>query len=223
MLQHLQKCSWIFTKIAAFSYRLFAKRLRLQRCRSAQILQSLKNAVKRMFSCKISFRYSRERSRQNLANFEPRERVAARAEGGAIPAHPRRLNYEEDTVYRAQLDEICLCVHSISEFRSPVCDHQADEAVSWPASSDVFIFKNTINVMYVSKTSVWLSTKCQDVLETVLSSISIQISVTPSKVHDALWNSDKSPWNNWNCWLRKRKMWVAKLSVRIQSCKVNLL
>ena len=68
-LQHLQKFCWIFTKIADFSNRFFAKILRSQRCKSMQILQSLKNAVERIFSCKIWLRYSRERARQKFAKF----------------------------------------------------------------------------------------------------------------------------------------------------------
>ena len=46
---------------------VFAKMLSLERCRSVHILESLKNAVKRICSCKMSFWYSRERARQKIA------------------------------------------------------------------------------------------------------------------------------------------------------------
>ena len=49
------KCLLNFTKNADFSNRFVAKILRVQRCKSMQILWSLKNAVERIFSCKISF------------------------------------------------------------------------------------------------------------------------------------------------------------------------
>ena len=38
ILRHLRNFCWIFTKIAVFSNRFFAKILRLQRCKSMQIL-----------------------------------------------------------------------------------------------------------------------------------------------------------------------------------------
>ena len=58
-----------FCEFRNFSNRFFAKILRLQRCKRMHILQSLKNAVKRIVSCKISFQYSRERAFQTFAKF----------------------------------------------------------------------------------------------------------------------------------------------------------
>ena len=43
--------------------------LSLKRYTSVHLLQSLKNAVKRIFSCKLLFWHSRERARQKFANF----------------------------------------------------------------------------------------------------------------------------------------------------------
>ena len=43
--------------------------LSIERCESVQILEILKNVVKRIFSCKKRLRYSRERFRQKLQNF----------------------------------------------------------------------------------------------------------------------------------------------------------
>ena len=42
--------------------------LSLERCKSVQILQSLKNAAERILTCKIWFGYRRERARQKFAN-----------------------------------------------------------------------------------------------------------------------------------------------------------
>ena len=66
------KFCWIFTRIADFLTDLLLKCwdcMRLQRCKNMQILQIFKNAVKCIFSCKISFWYSRERARQKFATF----------------------------------------------------------------------------------------------------------------------------------------------------------
>ena len=45
---------------------MFAKFLRLQRCKSMQVLE---NAAKRIFPCNIWFCYSRERASQKFAKF----------------------------------------------------------------------------------------------------------------------------------------------------------
>ena len=64
----------IFTKVADFLNRFLAKILRLQRCRSMQILSNLVELEKccqthilKLFSWKSSFWYSRERARQKFA------------------------------------------------------------------------------------------------------------------------------------------------------------
>ena len=65
-LQHLQNAELSQNLNADFSNQFFAKILSLQRCKSMQILYSLEDAVKRIFSCKIPFWYSRERARQKI-------------------------------------------------------------------------------------------------------------------------------------------------------------
>ena len=61
-----QKYAEISRKLLFFQTDFFAKILRLQRCKKMQILENFKNAVERIFCCKIWLRYSRERARQTL-------------------------------------------------------------------------------------------------------------------------------------------------------------
>ena len=60
ILQHVKHFCLNFHKNANFSSRFASKFLRLQRSKRMQSLQRLKNAVKRISTCKILLRYSRE-------------------------------------------------------------------------------------------------------------------------------------------------------------------